>query len=315
MTVESVADPEPKPGEVLIEVHAAGVNPVDTYIRAGKYAHLPDFPYIPGNDGAGVVTALGSAVVGFSIGDRVYMTGNGLGRGAYAQLVAWPAESVAHIPPALSFEQAAAVNVPYATAYRALACGGGVRGGDRVLVHGASGGVGIAAVQMAVAAGARVFASAGSEQGLQLVRENGAHHVFNHLDPDYLSRIRDFAPDGINFIVENLANVNLDADLKILATFGRVVVVGSRGTIAVDPRTILQKDAVVCGMALWNATSVELARIHAALFAGLSNGTLRPIVGRRFRLAEAAAAHDALLEQKALGKIVLLPWAESVVSR
>lgn len=307
MKLESIPDPSPAPHEVLVEIRAVGVNPVDTYIRSGNYAHLPAFPYIPGNDGAGVIVAIGSGVSSFTVGERVYLTGTGLGLGAYAQLVAYPQTDVARIPATITFEQAAAINVPYATAYRALISTGHVRGADRVLVHGASGGVGIAVVQMAVAAGATVFATAGSARGAQLVQQNGAQHVFNHLDPGYVAKIRDRAPDGLDLIIENLASVNLEADLALLATFGRIVVVGSRGKVQIDPRTILQKDATVCGMALWNTTSGEISRIHAALFAGLSNGVLRPVVGRRFGLADAAKAHDAVLEPGAYGKIVLLP--------
>lgn len=307
MRLESVPDPTPLPHEVLVEIRAVGVNPVDTYIRSGAYARLPQFPYTPGNDGAGVVVQLGSEVSGVCVGDRVYLTGTGLGLGAYAQLVAYSAANIAAIPGTVTFEQAAAVNVPYATAYRALNTRGVVQGGDKVLVHGASGGVGVAAVQLALAAGATVIATAGSARGIQLVKDNGAHHAFNHLDPEYLSKVRAVAPAGVDLVIENLANVNLDADLGILATFGRIVVVGSRGRLQIDPRTILQKDAVVCGMALWNATPVELARIHAALFAGLSSGVLKPVVGRQYPLAEAARSHEAVLEPGAYGKIVLQP--------
>jgi NADPH2:quinone reductase len=307
MRLESIREPEPLPHEVVVEIRAAGVNPVDTYIRSGKYVRLPSYPYVPGNDGAGVIVSVGREVDEYSVGDRVYLTGTGLGLGAYAEYAAYAATSVARIPPNLTYEQAAAVNVPYATAYRAIHSSGKVRGGDKVLIHGASGGVGLAAVQMAVAAGARVFATAGTDRGMELVREQGAHHCFNHRSPNYMQEIRDIAPDGIDLVIENLANVNLDADLMVLKTFGRIVVVGSRGRTEIDPRTILQKDATVCGMALWNASAKELSDIHSALFAGLSNDALRPVVGRRYSLADAALAHDAVLEPGAFGKIVLQP--------
>ena len=152
-----------------------------------------------------------------------------------------------------------------------------------------------------------MLATAGSERGLRLVQEHGAHYGFDHGKDGYEAEIRRVAPHGVDVVIENLANANLDRDLDLLATFGRVVVVGSRGRIEVNPRTILQKDAVVCGMALWNADETELASIHAALFAGLSMQTLKPVVGREFPLADAPAAHEAVLAPGAYGKIVLIP--------
>ena len=237
----------------------------------------------------------------------MYLVGTGLGLGGYAELVAYPTKHIARIPSTISFAQAAAINVPYATAHRALFERARVRGGETVLVHGASGGVGIAAVELAAAAGAKVLATAGTERGLRLVEAHGAHHAFDHGKAGYEAEIRRIAPRGVDVVIENLANVNLDRDLDLLAVFGRVVVVGSRGRVEVNPRTILQKDAVVSGMALWNATEAELASIHAALFAGLAMRALNPVVGRELPLAEAAAAHDAVLAPGAYGKIVLIP--------
>jgi len=307
MVLETLPDPVPLADEVLVKIEAVGVNPVDTYIRSGNYARMPKFPYIPGSDGAGVIESVGSGVTDFSVGDRVYMVSDGLGLGAYAEKIACPKSNIARIPDGISFEQAAAINIPYATAHRALNTRGAVRAGDKVLIHGASGGVGIAAVQMAAAAGATVFATAGSERGLRLVEDNGARYCFNHSVPGYMSEIRSIAPKGIDLVIENLANANLDADLEILATFGRIVVVGSRGRLEIDPRMILQKDAVVCGMALWNATAAEISGIHKALFIDLAAGVLKPVVGKRFSLAEAKMAHEAIFERGAFGKIVLLP--------
>ncbi|HEX8853479.1 MAG TPA: zinc-binding dehydrogenase, partial [Pyrinomonadaceae bacterium] len=177
-----------------------------------------------------------------------------------------------------------------------------------VLVHGASGGVGVAAVQLARAAGLTVYGTAGTERGLQLVSEEGAHHVLDHSAPRYLDSLQAHTRgEGVNVVLEMLANVNLGKDLEVLARGGRVVVVGSRGTVEINPRLAMTRDASILGMTLMNATARELERIHAALFAGLENGTLRPVVGRELPLAEAARAHEAVLEAGAYGKIVLMP--------
>ncbi|MDB4990406.1 MAG: Quinone oxidoreductase [Myxococcaceae bacterium] len=307
MRFEETVSPKPGPKEVLVEVRAVGVNPVDTYIRSGAYSKLPSYPYIPGNDGAGVVRAVGVDVSNFAVGDQVYLLGSGLGLGAYAEMAVYPASSVARFPSTIGFAQAAAINVPYATAHRALFARAHLLGGETILIHGASGGVGIAALQLAVAAGATVLATAGTDRGLRLVGEHGAHRAFDHNKPGYELDILRAAPRGVDVVIENLANVNFDRDLELVAPFGRIVIVGNRGRADINPRAILQKDAVVSGMALWNATDSELASIHAALYAGLANQTLRPVVGREFALRDAAAAHEAVLAPGAYGKIVLIP--------
>lgn len=157
------------------------------------------------------------------------------------------------MPDRLSFAQGAGINVPYATAYRALFQKAQTKDGETVLVHGASGGVGIAAVQLAVAAGLRVIGTAGSERGLQLVREQGAHQVRDHRQPGYLDGIE------VDVIMEMLANVNLAKDLTALAKFGRVVVIGSRGNVEITPREIMRRDATVLGMLLFNIPAQEKA--------------------------------------------------------
>jgi NADPH2:quinone reductase len=307
MRLEEVPEETPGADQVFVDIHAVGINPVDTYIRSGNYSKLPHYPYTPGNDGAGVVRAVGQSVRNVSVGDRVYLVGTGLGLGAYAESVVFPAHSVAPIPVNVSYAQAAAINVPYATAHRALFERARLRGGETVLVHGGSGGVGIAAIQLAAAAGARVIATAGSARGIALVAEHGAQYAFDHTRERYEDEIRRAVPEGVDVVIENLANVNLDRDLELIKPLGRVVIVGSRGRVEINPRSILQKDAQVSGMALWNASLNDLASIHASLFAGLSRRVLRPVVGREFALADAAAAHEAVLAPGAYGKIVLIP--------
>lgn len=310
MQLEEVPDPEAGPGQVLVQVRAAGVNPVDTYIRSGNYARMPKLPYIPGGDAAGVVKAVGAGAQHISPGDRVYITGTAgeLLTGAYAELAVCHASQVKPLPANITFAQGAAINVPYATAYRALFHKARAIAGETVLVHGASGGVGVAAVQLAAAAGLTVIGTAGTERGRKLVREQGAHHVLDHATSDYLHTLTALTDGGgVDVIIENLANVNLNKDLAVLAKHGRVVVIGSRGTIEVNPRAAMLRDGVILGMALWNATEAELASIHAALVAGLASGTLRPVVGQELPLKEAPRAHEAVMEPGAYGKIVLIP--------
>lgn len=304
LQLEEVPTPQPGPGEVLVRIHATGVNPVETYIRAGTYARLPELPYTPGNDGAGVVEQVGSNVTEFNPGDRVYTAGST--SGTYAEFALCKKDQVHPLPANVSFAQGAAMGTPYATAYRGLLQRAGADPGETVLVHGASGGVGTAAVQLGRAHGMRVFGTAGSDEGLKLVREQRAHEVFDHRAPDHFEKImKATGGHGVDVIVEMLANVNLGKDLTILAKGGRVVIIGSRGPVEINPRDTMQRDADVRGMILPNTPPAQMTSIHAALVAGLENGTLRPVIGKEFPLADAAQAHQAVMESGALGKIVL----------
>jgi NADPH2:quinone reductase len=306
LNLEEVPTLQPGAAQVLVRMHAIGINPVETYIRAGTYARLPELPYTPGNDGAGVVEQVGADVSEFKAGDRVYTAGSI--SGTYAELALCKADQLHPLPENVTFAQGAAMGTPYATAYRGLLQRGDAKPGETVLVHGASGGVGIAAVQLARAHGLRVFGTAGSDDGTKLAREQGAHEVFDHRAPDHFEHItKATGGRGVDVIVELLANVNLGKDLTILAKGGRVVIIGSRGPVEINPRDTMQRDADVRGMILPNTPPAELASIHAALVAGLENGTLRPVIAKEFALAEAAQAHRAVMEPGALGKIVLVP--------
>lgn len=306
LNLVDVPDPTPGPGQVVVRIHAAGVNPVDTYVRAGQHSLRPRLPYTPGVDGAGVIESIGEGVKRVKPGDRVYVAGTL--SGTYAEKSLCSEIQVHLLAETISFEQGAAVNVPYATAYRALFQRAIAKPGEVVLVHGASGGVGIAAVQLARAAGLTIIGTGGSEKGRQLVAEQGAHHVLDHHSPDYPERIRSLTNErGVDLILEMLANLNLAKDLGLLAQRGRVVVIGNRGTIEIDPRAAMSKDSSIIGMSLFNASAEEVASVHAALVAGLENGTLRPVVGRKMPLQAAARAHEAVLEPGAYGKTVLIP--------
>jgi NADPH2:quinone reductase len=316
MKVEEVPDPVPGPGQILVSIKAAGVNPVDTYIRAGQYAALPPLPYTPGADGAGTIVAIGKGahgendVHGFAPGDRVYIGGTVAGRafGAYAEKAVCTPDQVHRLPPNISFQQGAGLNIPYVTAWRALFDKGRAQPGEIVLIHGASGAVGVAAVQMASAAGLRVFGTAGTERGRALARQQGSHEVFDHTAAEYQKQIAERSGGkGVNLVIEMLANVNLVRDLEMIAPRGRVVIVGNRGALELNPRSIMGKDAVVTGFTNWNATAAELAVAHAAIVAGLEHCGYSPEVGKEIPLAEAAGAHEAVMKPGAYGKIVLIP--------
>ena len=311
LRLEEVPTPKPGAGEILVRVRAAGVNPVETYIRAGTYARKPSLPYVPGSDGAGDIESIGADVRNFKAGDRVYIAGDNVsvaGAGTYADYAICAPTQLHRLPNNVTFAQGAALGVPYATAERALFIRANARPAETVLVHGASGGVGVAAVQIAHAHGMRVIGTAGTERGLQAVRENGADLALNHTEPNYLDAVTAFTEGrGADVILEMAAHINLDKDFSVLAKYGRIVLIGNRGRVEVDPRGIMGRDAAVLGMTLFNATPAELVSIHAALVAGLENGTLKPIVGREFPLAEAPRSHEAVLEPGAHGKIVLIP--------
>ncbi len=305
MKIEEIPTLQPADGQVLVRLHAVGVNPVETYIRSGKYA-LPPFPYTPGTDAAGVVEAVGAGVQRVAPGHRIYTSGTLTG--AYAEQALCLESKVHPLPERISFEQGAAVNIPYATAYRALFFRAKTLAGESVLVHGASGGVGVAAIQIARAAGCRVIGTGGTEKGRRLILEQGAHHVLDHGAPEYLARLADLTQGrGVDVILEMVSNVNLGKDLTVLARGGRVVVIGCRGPVEINPRDTMSRDAAILGMTLFNASEPELTSIHAALGAGLENGSLRPVVGQRLALSEAPRAHHAVLEAGAYGKIVLIP--------
>jgi NADPH:quinone reductase len=302
---EEVPTPKPQGGQVLVKIHSAGVNPYDTYMRSGSYAIKPPLPYTPGSDAAGVVEAVGSGVTKVRPGDRVYTAKTV--SGAYAQYTLTLEDQAQKLPANITFDQGAGIWVPYGTAYHALKQEAKARAGETVLVHGASGGVGTAALQIARAEGLVVFGTAGSDKGLELIRREGAQQVFNHTKPGYTDEImKATGGRGVDIILEMLANVNLAADLKLLASYGRVIVIGNRGEITINPRDLMSRRASVRGFTLWAVTEAETNEIHAALYAGFENGTLRPVVGREIPLAEAARAHKEVLAPGASGKIVLI---------
>jgi NADPH:quinone reductase len=306
LKLEDLPEPRPGAGQIVVKVHAAGVNPFETYMRSGTYAIKPQLPYTPGADAGGIVASVGAEVKRVKVGDRVYVAANL--SGSYAEQTLCLESQVHPLPKNVSFQQGAAIGVPYATAYRALIQKAKALPAESVLVHGASGGVGLAAVQLARAHGMIVIGTAGTEAGRSLVKKNGAHHVLDHGQPNVVEQVKDITGGhGADVILEMLANKNLARDLAMIAIRGRIVVIGNRGNIEINPRDAMSRDAVIFGMTLWNTPEDELAAAHAALEAALESGVARPVIGKEIALAEASRAHEEILKPGSYGKIVLIP--------
>lgn len=296
---------DPGEGEVLIQVKAVGVNPVETYIRAGTYPRLPDVPYIPGGNVAGTVEACGPGVTTVKVGDRVYSAATITG--AYAEESICKVAEVFSLPDNLSFAQGTALGVPAATAWRGLFTRGEGKKGDRVLIHGASGSVGQAAVQLALGDGLEVYGTAGSDEGCRLVEKLGAN-AFDHNKAGYdQEMLKATSGEGFDLILEMLANKNLEMDLDLLASGGRLVIIGSRGRIEIDPRATMGKETDIRGLALFNATRQELLETHEGLAKAMEKGDLSPAISKEFPLKNAPAAHELVMKDGNGGKIVLVP--------
>ncbi len=305
LKLDEVPDPIPGAGQILVRVRAAGVNPVETYIRSGIYGPK-EFPYTPGTDAAGTVEAVGLGVAA-KPGERVFVTGSL--SGTYAELALCTAAQIYALPQRLSFAQGAAIGVPYGTAFRALFTRGdvGQRGRETILIHGASGGVGIACVQQAVLAKQIVIGTASTERGKQLVKEQGADHVLDHSEASYLKELMSLTEGrGVDAIMEMLANVNLGRDLTVLARHGRVVVIGNRGTVEINARETMSRDADIRGMSLAHADDRERVMMYTVMGKQFEAGTLTPIVGQEIPLTDAPRAHEAVMKSGSYGKIVLV---------
>ncbi|NXC45279.1 QOR oxidoreductase, partial [Penelope pileata] len=300
--------PVPAPGDsqVLIKVHACGVNPVETYIRSGTYSWKPALPYTPGSNVAGVIESVGEHVTAFRRGDRVFTVATV--SGGYADYAVAETDGVFPLPDKLDFRQGAAIGTPYFTAYRALFLKGHAKAGETVLVHGASGGVGIAACQMARAYGLKVLGTAGTEEGMNVVLRCGAHQAFNHREANYVDKIKEYTKmQGVDIIVEMLSNVNLATDLHLLSYGGRVIVVGSRGSIEINPRDMMSKESSIIGITRFCETAEQRRECAAAVLSGIECGWLSPVVGSEYPLESVAQAHQDIIHSPgARGKMVLL---------
>ncbi len=308
LRVDEIPDPTPGEDEVLVEVHAIGINPVDTYVASGTYATKPELPYVPGADAAGVVAAVGPGVVAYSEGDRVFVAGSSGPnlQGCYAETVVSPMQRVRPLTDHLSFEQGAALNVAYVTAFRALIDVAHVRPGETVLVHGATGGVGLAAVQIALGHKLKVWATGGSDEGRKMLVEQGVprDHVLDHHAADHLDALPD---DGVNVIIELSADVNLAIDLPKLSKNGRVVVVGNRGDATINARYLMGTQSSIVGMNYWSGGDAAISRALDAIVSGCEAGDLRPIIQASLPMTQCREAWQLVMKSGSGGKIVLVP--------
>lgn len=305
LVLDEVDDPVAGPGQVLVRVHAAAVNFPDVLFIAGKYQVKIPPPFIPGNEVAGEVIAAGEGA-SFQPGQRVF----GTTFGAFAELALLESNMATPVPDDVDFASAAAFGVTYRTAYHALRSTAGVAGGDWVVVLGAAGGVGLAAVDLAVALGARVLAAASSPEKLELCRQRGAEATVDYDREDLKARIRELTGDSARVVIDPVGGDYAEPALRGLARGGTFVTLGyAGGSIPAIPlNLVLLKDITVRGMEIRTFMTDhpdEYARDIKELSHLFATGRVRPYIGARFPLAEAAAALRYVAERKVLGKVVL----------
>jgi len=309
LVVEDVAAPAPGPGEVLIEVYAAGVNFPDGLMVQGKYQLKPAFPFSPGLEGAGIVRAIGEGVTSIVPGTRVI---GFPGHGAFAGEMLVPAAKVFPIPDGMDFATAGGFLITYATSFHALRDRAVLKPGETLLVLGAAGGVGLAAVELGKAMGARVIAAASSTEKLALVRDHGADVGINYATEDLRCRVKEItAGKGVDVIYDPVGGDYAEPMVRSLAWGGRYLVIGfAAGDIPrIATNLLLLKSASLVGV-FWGA-SVEVdpehnARNVATLLEWCAVGRLRPYVSQTYPLSQAATAIAHVMERKALGKVVIV---------
>ena len=307
LRLEDAPDPQVQAGQVQIRVRAAGINPADLVRLSGRLGQLP-LPYIPGTDVCGEVEAVGAGVGHVKTGDRIF------GRafaGGYAEKTCLMANEAIPLPANLSWEEGAAIPIPFFTAYRALHHKAVLKAGETVLVSAGGGGVGVAAIQLAKVVNARVLTTVGSREKAERTRGLGAHVAINYREQDFVVEVQK-ATDGkgANVIIENVAADNLARDFGALAPNGRIVLIGSGTGKAMDATFgvfgALSKDATIYGMSLVNAGPViqEMAAVLTQLFAA---GTIKAVVSRAYPVSEAPQALADLVAGRVFGKLVLTP--------
>ncbi|EKT4466456.1 NADPH:quinone oxidoreductase family protein [Pseudomonas putida] len=309
LVLEEVASPAPKRNEIVLDVHAAGVNFPDTLIIEGKYQFQPPLPFSPGGEAAGVVAATGEKAGDFKVGDRVMAL---TGWGAFAEQVAVPFYNVLPIPITMDFTTAAAFGMAYGTSMHALAQRGQLKAGETLLVLGASGGVGLAAVEIGKAMGARVIAAASSAEKLAIAKAAGADELIDYRQASLRDEIKRLTGGlGVDVIYDPVGGELFEQAVRGLAWNGRMLVVGfASGTIPQLPVNLtLLKGAAVIGV-FWGAFAQRQPEDNAAnfrqLFAWHAEGKVKPLVSQTYPLAEAGAAIERLAQRQAVGKLVVV---------
>lgn len=309
LQIAEIPEPIPAAQEVRVTLHVAGVNPNEAYVRTGTYgAYIPELPYTPGFDGAGIVDAVGTDVTDLKVGDRVFIGGFLAERntGTYAEKVVVDAYTVHPLPENLTFEQGASLGIPALAAYQAVVLRANVSEHDTVMIHGASGAVGLLAVQMAKSLGAKVIGTSSTEAGRELILQHGADDAIPHVKMDEFDAVLTATDDrGPDVIIEMLADQNLETDLTIVNRFGRIVIVGSRGKVEIDPRHTMTKEVDIYGMSAVNIDQELYTASFQAISEMLVDGVLAPLVGERLPLTQAQEAHEHILSKKGNGKLVL----------
>lgn len=310
LKVSDIEAPAVKAGTLGVEVRAAGCNFFDILLVKGQYQLKPPFPFVPGGELAGVVTEVGSGVEGFAVGDRVLAS---VPFGAYAERAVVSARGACVMPGGISFEEASAFPVVYPTSYAALVYRARVQPGEYLLVHAAAGGVGLAAVQIGKALGARVIATAGGADKLEIARQAGADVLIDYRADDWVERVKQ-ATDGhgADVIYDSVGGDTFDLSLKCIAWSGRLLVIGfASGRIPeVKANRILLKNIAIVGLHWGAYTTNEPERIpeaYNALFRMYDEGKVRPVIFKTFPLAELPAALAALGGRQTYGKVVVKP--------
>ncbi|MDF3195438.1 NADPH:quinone oxidoreductase family protein [Pseudomonas sp. 1928-m] len=308
LVLEEIASPEAKKNEVLLQVHAAGVNFPDTLIIEGKYQFKPPFPFSPGGEAAGVVSAVGEKVSHLKAGDRVMAL---TGWGSFAEEVAVPGYNVMPIPASMDFASAAAFGMTYGTSMHALKQRANLQPGETLLVLGASGGVGLAAVEIGKAMGAKVIAAASSAEKLEVAKAAGADELINYSESNLKDEVKRLTGgQGADVIYDPVGGDLFDAAIRSIAWNGRLLVVGfASGRIPELPVNLtLLKGAAVVGV-FWGSFAQRQPQDNAAnfqqLFAWHAEGKLKPLVSQTFPLEQAAEAINTLGQRKAVGKVVV----------
>ena len=308
LVIEEVNSPEIKKNEVLLDVHAAGINFPDTLIIEGKYQFKPPFPFSPGGEAAGVISAVGEKVSHLQVGQRVMAL---TGWGSCAEQVAVPAYNILPMPEGMDFPTAAAFSMTYGTAIHALKQRGALQERETLLVLGASGGVGLAAIEIGKAMGARVIAAASSAEKLEVARQAGADELINYHDEDVRERLKTLTKgQGVDVIIDPVGGDLFETVFRSIAWNGRMLVIGfASGTIPSLPANLpLLKGAAVIGV-FWGAFAQRQPQDNVAnfqqLFAWYAQGKLKPLVSQTFPLEETAAAINTLGARKAVGKLVI----------
>jgi NADPH:quinone reductase-like Zn-dependent oxidoreductase len=328
LELREMPDPQPKPGEVLIRVKAIGVNFADLLQRMGLYPGVPPRPFVPGLEVAGVVERAVEGGKGGGEGERFHV-GDAVAAltqfNAYAEWVAVPARQVYRLPAGMPFEDAAAIPVNYLTAYHSIFTMGNLQSGNRLLIHGAAGGVGIAAVQLARTRGLVVFGSAGPLKQ-DYLRKIGVEHAIDHEKSDFVEVVRKFAPDGIEMVMDPAGGKSFSRSCECLGPTGRLVVYGFSAAVGpggkrsllraskaflqtprFHPLKLMKKNISVIGVSLAGLMSrgALLRQELDEIFRMYTAGKVKPAIGKSFPLAEAASAHKFIHDRKNIGKVVL----------